>query len=257
MANRNLLEIDGIMSQWILELPDFVAKKMETFEVGTKLSPTDLVTSLDEDIQRDFEALIDEHFPDHQIVGEEKDNSGIDMNQGYVWIIDPIDGTTNLVKQQDDYCLVLSLFIDGKPSLAYHYDFVNQKFYKAVDGEVPTVNGTEIKTPLLPSLADSLISFDPEPAGGLLTEKLIQASFGFRYEGAGGIGAMKIINGQIGASIDFYANVWDMSTQLLYAEQLGLVISDLKGNPIDLNHVKGAVFAHPDVFDDVIKLINE
>lgn len=54
------------------------------------------------------------------------------MYKGYAWAIDPIDGTTNLVKQGKDYCLILSLFYNGEPLLAYTYDFYQQKLYKAV-----------------------------------------------------------------------------------------------------------------------------
>ena len=52
------------------------------------------------------------------------------MYSGIVWVIDPIDGTTNLVKQGKDYCLILSLFIEGEILLAYTYDFYNKNYLK-------------------------------------------------------------------------------------------------------------------------------
>ncbi|MHB7935417.1 hypothetical protein [Staphylococcus haemolyticus] len=46
-----------------------------------------------------------------------------------------------------------------------------------------------------------------------------------------------------------------MSAQILYAKELGLVVTDIQGNSIDLNHVKGAIIAHPDIHEDIINII--
>ena len=46
-----------------------------------------------------------------------------------------------------------------------------------------------------------------------------------------------------------------MSAQLLYAKELGLIVTDIQGNAIDLNHVKGAIIAHPDIHEDIINII--
>lgn len=48
---------------------------------------------------------------------------------------DPIDGTANLVKQQEDYCIILAYFYEGKPMLSYVYDYPHKKLYKAIRGE--------------------------------------------------------------------------------------------------------------------------
>ena len=48
-------------------------------------------------------------------------------------MLDPIDGTANLVKQQEDYCIIIGYFVNGKPKLSYIYDYVHQKLYKAIE----------------------------------------------------------------------------------------------------------------------------
>ena len=50
--------------------------------------------------------------------------------------MDPIDGTANLVKQQEDYCIILGYFVDGAPQLSYIYDYPHGKLYKAIAGKV-------------------------------------------------------------------------------------------------------------------------
>ena len=60
-----------------------------------------------------------------------------------------------------------------------------------------------------------LISIDPKRARSELLKALISKSHGFRFIGAGGIGALRTITGDFGASIDMGANLWDMSAIII------------------------------------------
>ena len=117
-----------------------------------------------------------------------------------------------------------------------------------------TINGVPLHVDKYHHLNDALISIDPKRARSELLKALISKSHGFRFIG-GGIGALRTITGDFGASIDMGANLWDMSAQLLYAKELGLIVTDIQGNAIDLNHVKGAIIAHPDIHEDIINII--
>ena len=103
------------------------------------------------------------------------------MYRGYAWAIDPIDGTTNLVKQGKDYCLIVCLFYDGEPLLAYTYEFYQQKLYKAVQGQGVTINGVPLHVDKYHHLNDALISIDPKRARSELLKALISKSHGFRF----------------------------------------------------------------------------
>ena len=94
----------------------------------------DLVTNVDKQIQNHFQNFLQEHYPTHQLLAEEKDNSDITPYEGHLWIMDPIDGTSNLVKQQEDYCIIIGYFIDGEPKLSYIYDYPHQRLYRAIAG---------------------------------------------------------------------------------------------------------------------------
>ena len=156
------------------------------------------MTNIDKEVQADFTKFIEENYPEHQIMGEEKSNSEVDMYRGYAWAIDPIDGTTNLVKQGKDYCLIVCLFYDGEPLLAYTYEFYQQKLYKAVQGQGVTINGVPLHVDKYHHLNDALISIDPKRARSELLKALISKSHGFRFIGAGGIGALRTITGDFG-----------------------------------------------------------
>ncbi|WP_322556162.1 inositol monophosphatase family protein [Staphylococcus haemolyticus] len=248
-------DIDHRIETWIVHIAKKVDVMLQDVAVETKKHYLDLVTNIDKEVQADFTQLIKANYPEYQIMGEEKSNSEVDMYRGYAWAIDPIDGTTNLVKQGKDYCLIVSLFYDGEPLLAYTYEFYQQKLYKAVQGQGVTINGVPLHVDKYYHLNDALISIDPKRASSELLKALISHAHGFRFIGAGGIGALRTITGDFGASIDMGANLWDMSAQILYAKELGLVVTDIQGNSIDLNHVKGAIIAHPDIHEDIINII--
>lgn len=250
-------DIDYRIKAWISHIAQKVDMMLQYVAVETKKNELDLVTNIDKEVQADFTKLINEYYPDHQLMGEEKSNTEVDMYSGYAWTIDPIDGTTNLVKQGKDYCLILSLFYNGEPLLAYTYEFYQQKLYKAVKGEGVTVNGLPLQAKKYQHLKDALISIDPKHTTSDLLKALLSKSHGFRFIGAGGIGALRTITGDFGASIDVGANLWDMSAQLLYAKELGLLVTDIEGKEIDLNHVKGAIIAHPAIHTEIVEIIKQ
>ena len=254
---ETLQDINQRIEQWIQVIALKVEQMQQDFYVETKRNELDLVTNIDKEVQADFTKLINEYYPEHQLMGEEKSNTEVDMYKGYAWAIDPIDGTTNLVKQGKDYCLILSLFYNGEPLLAYTYEFYQRKLYKAVKGEGVTINGQSLQPKKYQHLKDALISIDPKHSTSNLLKTLLSKAHGFRYIGAGGIGALRTITGDFGASIDVGANLWDMSAQLLYAKELGLVVTDIEGKDIELNQVKGAIIAHPEIHAEIVEIIKQ
>ncbi len=89
----------------------------------------DLVTNVDKQIQQQFQQFLATYFPEHQLLAEEKSNAMITNEINHLWIMDPIDGTANLVKQQEDYCIILAYFYEGKPMLSYVYDYPHKKSF--------------------------------------------------------------------------------------------------------------------------------
>ena len=79
--------------------------------LGTKISAQDLVTEVDKGVEQMIRRLIQTHYPDHSILGEEEVLPGADeataaleevRENEYLWIVDPVDGTTNFVHSFPD-----------------------------------------------------------------------------------------------------------------------------------------------------------
>ena len=93
--------------QIVKEAGAFLRQHMDDeLVVEAKTDFTDLVTNLDRQIQEQLAQKILSRYPEDQIFGEECE-SRPPLEKGRVWVIDPIDGTTNFIVQQHDFAILL------------------------------------------------------------------------------------------------------------------------------------------------------
>lgn len=98
----------------------------------------DLVTFVDLEVEKQIQSLINEYFPDHKFWGEE---TGGEIDSGYVWILDPLDGTNNYGIGLPLAGTALTLLFQNKPVFAFiSFPFVN-KWYFAINGAGAYLNG--------------------------------------------------------------------------------------------------------------------
>ena len=119
MTDKTLQQIDKLICSWLKQIDNVIPQLIMEMTTETKRHRFDLVTNVDKQIQQQFQQFLATHFPEHQLLAEEKSNEMITNEINHLWIMDPIDGTANLVKQQEDYCIILAYFYEGKPMLSY------------------------------------------------------------------------------------------------------------------------------------------
>ena len=95
----------------------------EDLRVETKSSPTDLVTKLDKEVQELLVGEILSRYPEDKICAEEGCLRA-SVQEGKVWVIDPIDGTNNFVAQQEDFAVMMAYFENGQGQFGLIYDVV-------------------------------------------------------------------------------------------------------------------------------------
>src|ERR1051326_8521388 len=104
----------------------------------------DQVTEVDLKIETLIRRLLAHNFPDHKIIGEEFGRSTINK-EDLVWIIDPIDGTTNFIQGIPICCISICLWDHKGPVIAVLYNPVLNKLYTASRGRGAKLNGKTIK----------------------------------------------------------------------------------------------------------------
>lgn len=257
MQKQQLQFIDKHITDWFQHLDDIIPNLIKNMVTETKETRFDLVTNVDKQIQNDFEAYLEKYFPTHQLLAEEKNNDGIEPYQGHLWIMDPIDGTANLVKQQEDYCIILAYFENGQPKLSYIYDYAHKIIYKAIEGKGAFMNNVKLESPEVLSLKDTIVSFGSEYVNEKLSKALYQSSFSVRYIGACGLDSVRVIKGQFGAHFNTNPKPWDIAAQFLFARELGLVMTQMDGQHLDFAKGGPFIISNKGCYEEILAIIND
>ncbi|MCU5745215.1 inositol monophosphatase family protein [Staphylococcus sp. SQ8-PEA] len=256
MDDKSLQVIDERVQTWLRTLDEMIPNLVKDMQLSTKQNRYDLVTNVDRTIQNDFESFLHEHCPQHQLLAEEKSNEDINPKRGHTWVMDPIDGTMNLVKQQEDYCIILAYFIDGQPMLSYIYDYPRQQLYHAKRGSGAYVNGKKLPTPPHIPLQEGILSFGAQFVNAETLNDLFEAAFSYRSIGACGLDSIRVIKGQFAAHFNTNPKPWDIAAQFLFAEELGLRMTTLDGEEIDFTKAGPFIISNSGCHQEVLDILN-
>ncbi|MHC5064068.1 MAG: inositol monophosphatase family protein [Planctomycetota bacterium] len=199
-----------------------------------------MVTELDRSIERSMREIIHSRHPDHSIAGEEcpfEPGSG-----GWVWYLDPIDGTRVYTEGQDNCCVSAALTRDGVPVAAAVAAPFAGELYRAVQGECSTVNGRPIRVASPRPLAKSefLLYYDaPDEAHTALMGAFRRRELGrlTQLPGSFILSACRAARG----AYDLFLSVkrefgplsqWDLCPAALVLAGAGGVVQDLEGKSI-------------------------
>lgn len=115
----------------------------------------EFVTFVDEEAEKAIVEIIHSRYPDHTILGEEQGLKGDQSD--YLWIIDPIDGTTNYIHSFPVYCVSIALKIKGRLEVAVIYDPSRQELFTAIRGMGALLDGRKIRVSKQRTLQGALL----------------------------------------------------------------------------------------------------
>jgi myo-inositol-1(or 4)-monophosphatase len=125
-------------------------------EVRAK-GPDSPVTAADLEANRAIRLVISDAFPDHGWLSEETADSNRRLHERRVWIVDPLDGTKELVRRIPEFCVCVALVEDGDVCVGVTYDPIADRMYAARRGGGLTVNGEPARTSATTDLRDARI----------------------------------------------------------------------------------------------------
>lgn len=253
----DLKKYDVYMKEIIRQIPD-VVNKYSDLNVDTKSDSRDLVTVVDKAVEEFITTSILSKFPNHEILGEESYDENKTYKKDNLWVIDPIDGTVNFVKQGEGYGSIISFFKDGKPALAYIYDIQNDILCHSMAGGGVFINDEKVKPLPKLKLEDVLVSMDVRRVFLKREEffkKLVSESFGIRAHGSCAIDGLKLVSGKIGAYINQHSGPWDFSAFMLISNELNIKFTKYDLSELSLDEYSGFILANSSVYDDIIKLL--
>ena len=234
---EHIKQLDKYIQEIIRTIPD-VIRGIEIVDIEQKSGERDLVTEVDKGVEEFLKEKILEKFPDHEVLGEETYDVDAQYDTKNLWVIDPIDGTANFVKQRNDFCTIISYFEDGEPMLTYIYEVTKDDLYHGMKDKGIFLNGEKLPKIENKSLFESMISTDirrmylhmPK-----LFEKIIKESFATRSVGTSGLEGSRVVSGRLGGYINYYGGPWDYSPFFLFSKEMGLVFKTLEGKNLEIN----------------------
>jgi fructose-1,6-bisphosphatase/inositol monophosphatase family enzyme len=212
-----------------------------------------LLTETDLRSERFLHETFRREFPAHAIMSEETaSDTPID---GWVWVIDPLDGTKNFASGIPYFCVNIALCYDGRPVVAATYDPNHNECFSAQRGGGAFVNGQAIRASDKATVEQSVlgvdIGYDNDRGSAILemVNKLFPQMQGLRIQGSAALGLAYAACGRYGLFVHRYLFPWDIAAGILLVEEAGGKITDEAGGPVDITAmtaVAGGVLVHED-----------
>ncbi|MBM7659967.1 myo-inositol-1(or 4)-monophosphatase [Bacillus mesophilus] len=248
--------------EWTLEAGNTLKKATtESFQVEYKTSAADLVTEKDKEIEKFFIDKISETFPTHFLLGEEglaKDQV-FDYKNEVVWVVDPIDGTTNFVHQQRNFAISVGIYENGKPRMGFVYDPISNELFHAQAGKGAYLNETLLPKHTNKALEEAIVSINQlwliknEKVNHLLFEKMIRKARGTRYIGSAALEIAYVACGRLDTYIDFRLSPWDIAGGMVILQEVGGVTVNLENQPVNAFLPEITIFSNQSVLKEIVK----
>lgn len=210
-----------------------LALAMRNAEAGLTVDakgPQDFVTAADLAVETLIRERIAERFPDDAIIGEEGGRHG-DVSQGGVWIIDPIDGTTNFMRGLPDWAISIAWANDGEIILGVIFAPDLDLLLEGALSETPVArrNGAPLTPAVSRVASEALIAVGWSPRTEFrdhadLLAQIIDQGGEYRRSGAATIGLAGVACGWVDAYIERRLNLWDAAAGIAILRAAGATI---------------------------------
>jgi myo-inositol-1(or 4)-monophosphatase len=197
-------------------------------------SRNDFVTEIDQLAERDIIETIRRSHPDHGFLGEESGRSGGDE---FVWIIDPLDGTTNFLHGFPTFAVSLACEYRGRLEHGVVYDPMRQELFTTSRGDGAQLDGRRIRVSKQTELEGALIGTGfPYRANArwideylAMLKSVMERTAGIRRPGAASLDLAYVAAGRIDGFWEIGLNAWDTAAGTLLITEAGGRIGTLSG----------------------------
>lgn len=199
----------------------------------------DWVTSADLAAQEAILTVIRRHGPEHRILAEEGDHgpAGVDIEEGPVWVVDPLDGTTNFARRFPCFSVSVGLLVDGEPVVGAIYDPLKDMLFTGARGRGAFLNGKPIRVSETERLEQALIGLDwghrnetRERILGWLSRLAVRCQT-VRAIGSAALGMAYVAAGWLDFYFHFALQPWDVAAAAVIVREAGGTIYQPDGAP--------------------------
>lgn len=220
-----------------------------------------IVTEADKNAEAYLLNKISRKYPNSSIITEE--SGEFRRDPGLMWVIDPLDGTTNYAHGFPWFCVSIGLWEDEKPRAGIVYNPVNKELFYAEAGKGATKNGKKIRVSSVKTLPDALLGTgfyytrgDRLSAEMHIFSRVQEVALGVRRPGSAALDLAYVASGRYEGFWERGLSSWDVAAGIVLVQEAGGKISDYVGKPTNLFRQE-IVASNGKVHKDLIGLISD
>jgi myo-inositol-1(or 4)-monophosphatase len=238
------------------------ALDVEALRISQK-QVNDFVTEVDQASEAVIIETLLTAYPGHGILAEESGSQHGAQDSEYVWIIDPLDGTTNFIHGFPFYCVSIALAVKGRVEQAVVYDPTRNDLYTATRGRGAYLNDRRLRVSRRTRLAESLIStgFPFRPGDNFkeymaMMADVMPRTAGLRRPGAAALDLAHVAAGYTDGFFEKGLQPWDVAAGSLLVTEAGGLIGNLSGESNFMDQ-KECLAANPRIYGLLVGLIGK
>jgi len=219
----------------------------------------DFVSEVDRAAEQVIIDILKDAYPSHGFFGEESGKTNVEADS--IWIIDPLDGTTNFLHNFPFYCVSIALQEKGVLTQAVIYDPVHNDLFTATKGRGAFLNDKRIRVTSRSKLQDSLIStgfpfkdFSYFEVYVDIFKDMAKKTSGLRRPGSAALDLAYVAAGFTDGFFEINLSPWDIAAGALLVQEAGGIVGDFEGNESWLK-TGNIVAANPKVFGQMLQVI--
>ena len=238
------------------------ALDVESVRISQK-QVNDFVTEVDHASEATIIETLLTAYPDHGIWAEESGKAHGAKNAENVWIIDPLDGTTNFIHGFPVYCVSIALATRGKVEQAVIYDPSRNDLFTATNGRGAYLNERRLRVSKRTQLKESLIStgFPFRPGDNFnnylrMMAEVMQRTAGLRRPGAAALDLAYVAAGFTEGFFETGLSPWDVAAGSLLVTEAGGLIGNFTGES-DFLEQRECVAGTPKVYGQLVAILHK
>ena len=219
----------------------------------------DFVSEVDHAAERAIIETLQEAYPDHGFIGEESGNDRTDAE--HVWIIDPLDGTTNFLHGYEQYSVSIALMSRGHLEQAVVYEPSRNDLFTATRGRGAFLNDKRIRVSNRAKLQSAMVGtgfpfrdFKHLDTYLAMFKDMIKNTAGLRRPGSAALDLAYVAAGWFDGFWEIGLSKWDIAAGALLVQEAGGIVGDFEGNEtwIETGNI---VAGNPKVFAQMLQVL--
>jgi myo-inositol-1(or 4)-monophosphatase len=255
-------EIGEFASNIVMEAGELLLKlRKEPLKLEEKGDHTNLVTFVDQEVEKFLVDKILEKYPNHGVVGEEGVFESVLANFETEWMIDPIDGTTNFIHNFPFYGISVGVVHKGEGLIGVVYNPVTNELFYGQKGNGAYLNGERLTITEPIELREALVAttmfWEDVFSKDALHHSIIQIhkrTRGVRMVGGAAITLCEIAKGTLSAYIVPMLSTWDYAGGVIILKEAGWSVSQLSGSPVSFEIGGSLLASHPSIHQELLNM---